>query len=323
MPSPRTALNAYHPAFKTIFQFDDMANRGGFIWNRVAPVVESSQQNGTFGKVPLKQLLKEPEIGRNSRGDYNRTNFTFEDATFATRERGIEIPVDDRQAKVYKSFFDFEETCARQALSVVLRAAEKRWADAIFNATTFASQLTSVTNEWDDYSNATPVADVEAAARVVWGRTGMWPNALIINRHVFRNLRLCEEITDKLASLGAGTSIEPGKITVASLSSVFDLPYIIVAGSARDSANEGQAVSIGNVWSNEYAMVCRVAETSGFEEPCLARTIHWGEDGSSVGGTIESYYSNETRGNVMRVRHEVDEKIVYTEMGQLLDNITT
>jgi hypothetical protein len=323
MPSPRTALNGYRPDLGTMFQLDDMANRAGHIWNRVAPVVESDQQNGTFGKIPLKQLLKEPEVGRNSRGDYNRTNFTFEDSTFATKEKGIEIPVDARQAKIYKSFFDFETVCARQALSIVLRAAEKRWADAIFNATTFAAQLTSVGNEWDDATNATPVSDVEAACRAVWARTGMWPNALVINRHVFRNLRLCDQVTDTLASLGAGVSIEPGKITVASLASVFDLPYVIVAGSARDSANEGQTASIANVWSNEYAMVCRVAETSDFEEPCLARTIHWGEDGSSVGGTIETYYSDEARGDIVRVRHEVEEKIVYTEMGQLLDNITT
>ena len=323
MPSPRAALTHYHPALGTMFQLDDMANRAGFIWNRVAPVVEADQQNGTFGKIPIKQLLKEPEVGRGARGDYNRTNFTFDEGTFSTKEKGIEIPVDDRQAKIYKEFFDFEVVCARQALSIVLRAAEKRWADAIFNATTFTSQTTSVTNEWDDASNATPVTDVEAAARAVWDRTGMWPNALIINRHVFRNLRLCDEVIDALHSEGAGVSIEPGKITVASLASVFDLPYIIVAGSARDSANEGQAVSVGNVWSNEYAMVCRVAETSDFEEPCLARTIHWGEDGSQVGGTIESYYSDETRGTIMRVRHEVDEKIVYTEMGQLLDNITS
>jgi hypothetical protein len=151
----------------------------------------------------------------------------------------------------------------------------------------------------------------------------MWPNALIINRHVFRNLRLCEEITDKLASLGAGTSIEPGKITVASLSSVFDLPYIIVAGSARDSANEGQDVSIGNVWDSEYAMVCRVATTSDPREPCIARTFHWAEDGSSIGGTVESYRDESVRSDIIRVRHDVDEFVMHTEMGHLLSNVTS
>jgi hypothetical protein len=70
-------------------------------------------------------------------------------------------------------------------------------------------------------------------------------------------------------------------------------------------------------------MVCRIAETNAIEEPCLARTIHWGEDGSTIGGTVETYYEDQSRGDVVRARHEVEEKIVYTEMGQLLYHVTT
>jgi hypothetical protein len=79
-----------------MFEFDQLMNQRGFIANQVCPVFESAVQAGTYGKIPLKQLLKEPEVGRNSRGEYNRTNFTFEDAVFATKERGIEIPFPQR-----------------------------------------------------------------------------------------------------------------------------------------------------------------------------------------------------------------------------------
>jgi hypothetical protein len=322
MPSPRTALNGYRPDIGTMFDYDLMMNQRGFIGNQVAPVFESAVQAGTYGRIPLKQFLKEPQVGRNSNGTYNRTNFTFEDATFSTKERGIEIPIDRRQAKMYKQFFDFEVVCTANAWDTVLRAAEKRVADAIFNATTFTSYKTEVTDEWDDAANATPVTDVNAAVKAVWDRTGLWCNALIINRNVFRNLRRVEEVTDMVASLGAGASVEQGKITTATLASVFDLKYIIVAGSARDSANEGQTASIASVWSDEYAMVCRIAETNAIEEPCLARTIHWGEDGSTIGGTVETYYEDQSRGDVVRVRHEVQELIPYTAMGYLLSNIT-
>jgi hypothetical protein len=140
---------------------------------------------------------------------------------------------------------------------------------------------------------------------------------------VFRNLRRCDEVTDMIASSGAGSSIEPSKITAAVLASVFDLRYVIVAGGARDTANEGQAVSISSIWSDEYAMVARIAETDQIEEPCVARTLHWGEDGSTIGGTIETYYEDQSRGDVCRVRHEVEEKIIFTEAGHLLSNITT
>lgn len=323
MPAPRTTLNGYRPDLGTMFQFDQLMNRNGFIGHLVAPVFEAAEQAGTYGLIPVKQLLKEPQIGRNSRGDYNRTDFTFEDTTYATVEHGLEMPIDRRRAKIYRDFFDFETVCTANVLDVVLRAAEKRIADMIFNATTFASYTAAVSIQWDNLTTAVPITDVETAVRAVWANTGIWPDSIAINRHVFRNLRLCTQIIDKIASSGGGSSIEPGKITAAQIASCFDLKNVFIAGSARDSANEGQAVSISSVWSNEYAMIFKAAETNNIEEPCLARTLHWGEDGSQIGGTIETYYADASRGDVVRVRHETQEKIQYAALGYLLSNITT
>lgn len=323
MPAPSAVLRGFRPDLGALFQFNQLMNRMGFIGNMVAPVFEAAEQAGSFGLVPLKELLKEPQTGRNNRGEYNRTNYTFRDEVYATKEQGLEVPVDERQARIYREYLDFEAFCTANILDSVLRAAEKRIADMMFNATTFTSQKTTITNEWNDFANATPIDDINAAVTAIWNRTGQWANALIINRHVFRNLRQCDQITDKIASSGAGGSIEPGKITVAQLASCFDLPKIIVAGSARDTANEGQAVSISSVWSSEYAMVAKVAETNTIEEPCIARTIHWGADGSTIGGTIERYYEDTVRGDVIRVRHETQERVMYLEMAQLFDNVTT
>jgi len=182
-----------------MFEFDVLMNQRGFIGNQVARVFESAIQAGTFGKIPLKQLLKEPEVGRDSRGNYNRTNFTFEDTTFGTKEKGIEIPIDRRQSKMYRSFFDFETVCTATALDIVLRAQEKRVADMIFNATTFAARTTGVTNEWDDFTNATPVTDVNNAVMAIWQACGLWANALIINRKVFRNFTAVADILTSAA----------------------------------------------------------------------------------------------------------------------------
>jgi len=70
-------------------------------------------------------------------------------------------------------------------------------------------------------------------------------------------------------------------------------------------------------------MVCRVATGNDMREACIGRTFHWGQDGSSVGGTVESYRDEVVRGNVIRVRHDVDEVILYPQAGHLLSNVTT
>lgn len=321
MPSPSTTLSGFRPDLGMLFQFDMEMNRNGFIANRVCPVVDVNDYKGTMGLIELKQFLKEPQTGRDSKGHYQRTDYNFKDFTYETVENGIELPIDRRRAAQYREWFDFEAMSTRIALDQVLRAYELRVASLLYNATTFTSYKTDITHEWNDWTNAVPLTDVIKAKQSMWETTGLYPNALLCNKRQFNNLRMNTQVIDKLESGGAGETVKPGAVTRQMLADCFDIDEIIVSDSARDSANEGQDVSIAPMWSDEYAMLARVARTSNPEEACLARTIHWSEDGSQIGGTIETYYEDQSRGDVVRVRHETEEKVFYTALGHLFTNV--
>lgn len=326
MPSPSSSLETLRPDLASSFEeFDLAADQAGYIGHRAMRIIETQSQAGVFGKIPLEQLLQNSDTARAPGSGYSRGNFTFTKASFACEEHGHEEPVDQREAKMYAEYFDAELVSTARAFNAVLRNAEKRVADALYNTTTWtgASLTTALTNEWDDAPNATPVDDVEAAVQKVYDGSGLWPNALIVNKKVFRNLRLCDQVRDRISSSGAGTSEAAANVTVQHLAEVFDLPYILVAGGSENTANEGQDASISQIWSDEYAMVCKVATTEDFKEPCVGRTFHWGEDGSSPGGTVESYYEPAKRSDIIRVRHDVDEIVLYPQAGHLLSNVTT
>jgi len=323
MPSPSTALSTLRPDLAGSFmEFELEMLQSGFIATQVLPVIETQKQSGPFGKIPVEQLLKERVTNRAPGAGYARGNFTFTTDSFACEEHGAEEPVDDSEAEMYADYFDAEQVCAARARRAVMVNMEKRVAAAVFNATTWTSYTSAITNEWDDIANAVPITDVETAAQAVWGQCGAWPNALVVNRKVFRNLRRCAQITDLLKYQGF-QDVRPGNITVQALAQVFDLAFILVAGGTRDSANEGQATTFASVWSDEYAMVCRVATTRDIQEPCVGRIFHWGADGSEIGGMMETYRDETVRSDVVRCRHQVDEKILYVEAGYLLSNVTT
>lgn len=324
MPIPAQQLATLRPDLATFQEFDLEMDRRGFIATQVAPVIEVGQQSGTFGKIPLEQLLQNRETRRAPGSGYARGNWKFEPASYATEEHGAEEPVDERESKIYANYFDAEQVAASRAYDVVLRNAERRMADKIFDPVTWTGSAltTGVSEEWDDYENATPDLDIEEAVQLVYANSGLWPNALVVNRKVFRNLRLCEKLWDRFRAQGF-VDVRPGNITAQQLAAVFDLEYVIVAGSSKNTAAEGQAASLASIWSDEYAMVCRVATSNDMREPCIARTFHWSADGSQIGGTIETYYEEQTRSQIVRVRHEVAEMVLYPEMGHLLSNITT
>lgn len=326
MPSPSTSLATLRPDLADSFmEFDLAADQAGYIGTKVFPVIDVQSQAGVFGKIPIEQLLQNSDTKRAPGSGYSRGNFTFETASFACQEHGHEEVVDDREAKMYAEYFDAEVISTARAYNAVLRNAEARIAAAVFNTSvwTGGSLTTGITNEWDDFTNAVPITDVEEAVQKIYDNSGLWANALVINKKVFRNLRQCDQVRDRISSNGAGSSELAGEITVQQLAQAFDLDYILVAGGTQNTAKEGQAASLSPVWSGEYAMVCKIATTADMREPCIGRTFHWSEDGSTVGGTVETYRDEARRGEVVRVRHDVDELVLYPQAGHLLSNITT
>jgi len=322
MPSPSTSLATHRPDLEASLEaFDLQANMQGFIANQVFPSLEVQNKAGIFGKIPLEQLLMNSETRRAPGSGYSRSNFTFTTDSFSCEEHGHEEPVDDAEAEMYRDFFDAELIATQRAMSAVMVNHEKRLADALFDS--WGGTSTAITHEWDDATNAVPLDDVEARVQALYTASGLWANALIINKKVFRNLREVSQIRDRIASSGAGDPTKAQDITVNMLKAVFDLDYIFVGGGTKNSAIEGATAVPAQIWSDEYAMVAKVATGQDVKEPCLGRTFHWSADGSSVGGMVESYRDENVRSDVIRVRHDVHQKTLLAACGQRLSNVTT
>jgi hypothetical protein len=287
--------------------------------------MDVAKPSGNFGRIPVEQLMSERSTQRAPGSGYARSKWTFLPDTYATVEHGAEEPVDDNEAEAYSDYFDAEMVSTSRAFGAVLRNAEKRAADLLFDDTvwTGADFELSITNEWDDSGSCIPIDNVEFAIQKIYDNSGLWANALIINQKVFRNLRNAEQIVERINSAGAGSSSKPSDITADMLAGALGLDMVIVAGATRNSAKEGQAFAPTQIWSDEYAMVARIATGVDMREPCVGRTLHWAADGSSIGGTVESYREEQSRSEILRVRHQVQEKLLYKEAAFLLSNITT
>ncbi len=325
MAQPSASLATLRPDLAASFEeFSLDADRAGLIGMQVLPAVEVAKKSGRFGIIPIEQLLQSPDTKRAPGSGYARGGFKFETSTFACEEHGWEEPIDDAEAAMYSEYFDHEQISAARARDFVLRNMEKRIAALIFNTTTWtgSSLTTAPTNEWDDAANAVPITDIKNASAKVWDGCGLWPDTLIISHKVFNNLRVCAQVLDAVKSAGAGDRALQTDINKQLLAQVFDLRKILVGGGAKNTATEG-SLTLAEIWSGEYAMICKTADSKDFREPCVGRMFHWGEDGSNIGGTIESYRDETVRGDIVRVRHDVDEKVLYAKAAHLLTNITT
>lgn len=320
--SPRSTITVLRPDLGGAFEaFDLEADRLGFIGARCLPPIEVALQATEFGKSPLADLLKKRNTAHASGAPYSRNIGRFDKASYATEEHGHEEIVPARDERIYGNIFDAEMAAAARARDAVMRSLEVRIKELLFNTTTWtgSSLATTVGTSWATVASATPIADVEAAARKVYAGSGLWPNALIISRTTFRNLRLCAEIIARIASSGAGNPTKASDITAAMLAQVFDLDMVLVGGGSDNTANENQTPVVSEIWGTGYAMVARVAKTSDIREPCVGRVFHWSEDGSNIGGAMEHYFDEQSRSHIIRCRCETDEVVLYPEAAHLLD----
>lgn len=323
MPAPSAALTTLRPDLGSLMEFDLSSNMAGFIAYQVLPVIDVSTPADVFGRIPTEQLGKVASVTRSSKGGYNRIDMTFTSDSYATKDYGLEAPVDARNARIYQNYLNAEVACAMLIRHMLLAAAEIRVAAKVFNTTTWTGSAltTAVGTPWSTSASAVPITNVRAASQKIRDNMGQYANTLIVNKKKFRELQVCDQIIDAIASQGAGDKVKASDITAEQIARCMDLEQVLVADSSYDNALEGQSTTFTDIWSSSYAMVCRLNTSPMIEVPTIGKTFHYSGDGSQINGLAEDYDEPQVRGKVLRIRHEVDEKIIYPECGHLLSSI--
>lgn len=304
-----------------------------FIGLEVMPIFKTAKQAASYPVIPKEALLKIPDTSRAPRGNYNRGDWTYERGKFGTSEQGWEEPVDDTERALFDQeapgMADFVAT--QRGMNHVMRAQEKRIADKVFDSSTFTAN--SITEEWDDASNAVPIDDVNDGIVSFRSACGMLPDALIIAYSTFLDLKNCDQVVDRLKYTFAGIDIN--RMSSEQLAAVFNVPRVLIGGAVYDSAGKGLDTVVADLWSNEYAALVKISAGPDLTQPGIGRTFLWTED-SPQNPIVEQYREDQTRSDIFRVRHNTDEALMQSfdtsnavksniaaACIYLMDNITT
>lgn len=306
MPRPTSDTAIPRPDLGTlVYEYMDQAPTMGYIGLDVMPLLPVARQSATFPVMPKEAMLKLPDTSRAPRGRYQRSDYEFENGFYATQENGWEEAIDDVERALYSSMFDAESVAARRATKIILGSQEKRISAMVFNATNFTAN--AVSTEWNTAATCTPIDDVNTGKLSVRSACGMLPNALIISYTTFVNLRRSAQIVDLIKYTFPGADIN--RMTTQQLAAVFDIPRVLVGGAVYDAAKKGQAATITDLWSYEYAMLTVVDGGPDISAPCIGRTFLWtGDSGSNE--VVESYREEDRRSDIIRVRHNTQERLI-------------
>jgi hypothetical protein len=280
------------------------ASELGFIAPVVMPYFSVTEQSGVYPVIPAKALFNIVDTKRGPKGNYNRSVENFESGIYATSENGLEMPIDERFKNIYKSMFDMEAAVANILMGKIQRAYEVRVASKIMNTSNYPH--VDVSKKWTDVT-ADVKADVDTSKEVM-RKKGVPPNLLVISWTTFLNIKKTTMVKDAIKYIFPDTA-KTGAITKEHLEAYLEID-IEVAGALQNSAKKGANASLADIWSSDYAMLCRVAAPgSDISEPSVGRTLIWNE-GASEDFVVEEYYEDQVRANILRVRHDTDEALL-------------
>lgn len=279
---------------------------------RIAPVLNTNIRSAAYYIYDTSNFTDVPtDIRRGPSAPFKRLTSKLSDDTFNAKDYGIEEPIDNAELEIYASVFQADRSAMERALRVVAINHEIR----VRNICRALTATASPSVKWNAAASTTIIADVKAAKNAVHASIGVDPNLMTIPRDVYNALEIAPELLERYKYT------EGGNVTKAQMEALFGLE-IVVTSDLINNAAEGQAASVGGIWSDE-AVISYSVPNQDIKALNFMRTFNWTAIGGSGPNGISTYTYPEENidSRIVRARQFTDEKVVASGAAYYLSNV--
>jgi hypothetical protein len=304
---------------QTIEEYSLEMQRLDYIGLRIMPEFRVNARTARFNRIRLDSLLSAgPEkLQRAAKSGYKRGDWDFVQDSFITQAHGVEEEIDDDEKMLYADYFDAELMAVQRCYERLFKSFETAALEETVAATVTAGFTDDAEAKWDVPATATPRADVKAARRRMWLRTGYTPNTMVISQWVLENLKDCQEVIDRMAGQGSGESSKPNEITTAKLAELFSVDQVLVAKAIQYDGD------VSSIFPEDKALLLRTATSNSLKEPCYGRTFTFAGIHGNFQPTPFTYRQEEIECDIVRLKHEYELKVLYPEMAEVITGLKT
>ena len=296
-----------------------------FMADKILTPISVKEQTGYIPKLPTSAGMKLLDLKREPRGTFQRGMWVWGASLYATFEYGYEEPIDNVEKLKNADIFNEEVVSTQIAEHQLKLAREKRVADAVYNTTTFtgAANTTTITEEWDDKTNADPYANITTGAAAMKTKCGAPRKTLhlLMNDVILRNIMRSDAVRSDIKYTKSIDELSEEN-QAALLTNFLGIKKIHVATSFYDTTNLGvEDATFSDIWSNEYMMLFVPAPNAqSWKVPGLGRQPVWSKFAPDY--RVEAYDEPQTDSRIVRVR-EYRSEFINTKYGHLFTNCTT
>jgi hypothetical protein len=205
--------------------------------------------------------IPDTKVGR--KGVPTEVEFGATEETSSVIDYGLQftVPQEDVLAAASKPGLDPLGRHTEQTTDLILLDREKRVADLVFAAATYAT-ANKVTLSGDDQWNSgaagsDPIADILGASEGML----MKPNVLVLGSQTLHGLRQNSKVVAAAYPMG-GNAVSGGVVSMGALQDLFEVDKILVGRAYYNTAKPGQTPAYSRIWG-KHAALLRIANIAG------------------------------------------------------------
>lgn len=286
----------------------------GYLADQIAPTIPVVYESAPYYTYDYSRF-DVPDAKRAPTADYARVEYKVDkSSTYTCEEYGLEQLIDDRQRKNTPAPLDADVDTTEIVTDMLLNNVENAVSTPLTALATYAatnkkdySALPAA--QWNAGATSTPLEDVTITGReAIRSLTGLYPNTLILGATVLAVLRQHPQIKEmvKYSQLGI--------VTEELLAKFFGVERVLVGLSMRNTAKEGQTVTLGDNWG-KHAVLAYVNTRPAIKQPSLMYTFQ------SQPRKVYKYREDKKNSDCIRVSQILDPRIVAAACGYLFYSV--
>lgn len=267
-----------------------------------------------YHKYPIGEMFTVPETKVGRKGKPNEVELTAIEATDKVQDHALDdgVPIQDVEAaKSQEGLPDPEKRAAMSLTELIALAREKRTADLVFAAATYAAGNKAVlagATQWSD-----PASDPVGAILAAFDAMVMRPSVAVLGRAVHTKI----STHPKICKAVFGNNTDAGIVTRRQLAELFELDDWLVGEGWINTAKKGQAAVLARCWGKHAAFLHRNPNADTLTGTTYGLTAQWG---GKIAGSEYDKNIGMRGGMQVRVGESVKELVLANDLGYFFEN---
>lgn len=286
----------------------------GYIADSIFPIVPVDKQSDKFYQW-TKDFWFRNYVQLRSPGDtYPEGGLELSTDNYFADMYHLSFPINDEDAKNQDEAVELEITGAEWLADQFMLNREAKFIADFFKTGVWGTTVTLAgTDQWDDYANSDPEADIRLAKQTIQKATAAKPNKMVLGPEVRDVLAEHPLLLDKYKHTSVPI-LDDGQISAA-----LKVPTMLVGEAIDNTAQEGATFAGEYMWGKN-ALLIQVPERPGRRVAAAGYTFMWPIGGDGLMVPIQNIREDNRDRNLLKAKHAFDQKAVGTDLGYILLN---